>query len=213
MKKLALLAFALAACGTEYQPPGHGSGSTPTSNAVEKYMENCSSCHGEHGEGTTDGPQIQNPVRDYATYVIRHGRAVQMPNMGYMDPMPAHDAEVVSDADIAGILDYLSMPAHPTDGMGLYLRFCGNCHGPDGSGGRAHESVGDEVDEALEKVRSGKSLGNFGAATKYMPKWGTSELSNAEVELIVSWLTGQPGGGGDDCVSPDDDCDGHTDED
>lgn len=202
MTKLALATLLLAACGTEYQPPASQGSSTP-SQAVEKYMENCSSCHGEHGEGTTDGPQIQNPVRGYATWVIRNGRAVQMPGMGYLDPMPAHDAEVVSDADIKGILDYLSLPAHPTDGEGLYLRFCGNCHGPDASGGRAHESIRGEADDAMEKVRGGEGHNNYGAAEKYMPSWSSTELSNAEVDLIVQWLGGRPGGG--DCVAPDDD--------
>ncbi|HEY4178634.1 MAG TPA: c-type cytochrome [Kofleriaceae bacterium] len=204
MKKLALLAFALAACGTEYQTPG-GQGSSTPAQAVEKYMENCSSCHGEFGEGTTDGPQIQNPVRGYATWVIRSGRRVQMTGMGYTDPMPAHDTEVLSDSDIKGILDYLSMPAHPTTGQGLYLRFCGNCHGPDGSGGRSHQSIGGEADDAMEKVRGGEGSTNYGAQEKYMPAWAPTQLSNTEVNLIVQWLGGQVGGGGD-CVAPDDGC-------
>lgn len=192
------LLLLLTACGTSYSGDGAATPDATTSAASTGealYADACGRCHGAGGDGSTDAPQIRNPVRAYASYVVNNGRADQM---GFGAAMPAID---IGDADLAAIYDYLDRAPRPTDGQGLYLRFCGNCHGGDAKGGRVGESIAGGDDDVSEKVRKGHSLTSYGQRTKYMPKWLVSELSDGEVSRIESYLGTLPGGehdGGDD---------------
>lgn len=180
----------LAACGADYVADGNP---TPGSDEpIDVYRDNCASCHGAEGNGTADAPQIREPVHAYATYVIRNGRASEM---GFPQAMPAFAADEIPD--LAPIFEVLDRTPRPTDGAGLYARFCGNCHGADASGGRVGESAKEDRGEIFEKVREGKGGSNFGARKKYMPAWTSSQLSDAEVELIAAYLATLPGGGDD----------------
>lgn len=199
---LALAAACAAGVGGEGGTSSSGSSSAPASSSsggpmtvAEAYGYHCASCHGDDGSGTIEGPQILNPVVGYASYVVRHGRD----EMGYEDPMPEVLSDELSDALLIGILDWLREAPHPTDGEGLYVRFCGNCHGAGGVGGRADEDVaGAELDEIEETVREGHGENDYGDRKEYMPAWPAAELSNAEVAAIGAYLSGLPGGGDDD---------------
>src|SRR5687768_11853488 len=115
---LLTLAMSLCACGTDFAPVGDDDPQTTDGEAL--YRENCMQCHGDNGDGSVKGPQILSPVIPYATYVTKVGRAQEM---GYPDAMPGYSAEL-TDAEIASIMTWLSQPAKPTDGAGLYTRFC-----------------------------------------------------------------------------------------
>lgn len=186
------LLLLLTACGTEYTGTETGSPDATTQASADLYADNCGRCHGAGGDGSSDAPQIRNPVRAYATYVVTNGRADQM---GFGAAMPAID---VSGADLTAIFDYLDRAPRPTDGKGLYLRFCGNCHGADAKGGRVGESIAGGGDDVSEKVRGGHGGTSYGSRTKYMPAWSTADLSNAEVTLISGYLATLPGGEHDD---------------
>src|SRR5687767_1034130 len=48
------------------------------------FQKECATCHGPQGEGSVKGPDLQHPVRDFYTWVVRNGR--MHPN--FPEPMP-----------------------------------------------------------------------------------------------------------------------------
>ena len=154
---------------------------------LERYSMECARCHGANGEGTADGPQIQSPVPGFATWVVRNGRE----GLGFPDEMPAFDEAVMPQADLDEIITWLHDQPLPVDGAGYYKRFCGNCHGADARGGNArHGLVGRRLAEYLQLVRSGVGGANYSSRTRYMPRFTTTELKDADVELIWQAVNG-----------------------
>lgn len=175
--------------------PGNGTGGTGGN--LDPFTANCAGCHGATGEGTASAPQIRSPHEGYATWVVRNGRNT----LGYPAPMPSFSEAQLGGNDLDEIFTFLQSQPMPTDGQGLYLRFCGNCHGPTGSGGVVGESAADDAEdrgEFFEVVRGGKGGSSYGARRDYMPGRGAGELSDAEVEKIRLFLVGSGGGGSDD---------------
>jgi ubiquinol-cytochrome c reductase cytochrome c subunit len=166
--------------------------------AAQLFAVHCALCHGIDAEGGELGPQIRNPVDGLASWVIRNGRD-DMPFAMRMAPLPV---EVVSDDELAAILEHLESFEIPSDGEGLYLRFCGNCHGADGLGGRVgvdvvHEAA-EDVDEIVEAVRDGAGGTDLGARTEYMPAWSADAITDDEIAAIAAWLATLPPTRGDD---------------
>jgi mono/diheme cytochrome c family protein len=171
----------------------------------ELYREACATCHGLDGTGTDDGPQILSPVRPYATYVVRHGRANEM---GFMTGMDPFDSDALADHELVAILDWLSAAAKPTTGEGLYVRFCGNCHGADAWGGRVGQDLTreiDETDELFEKVREGHGGARYADRTEYMPGWTRAALIDEDVLAIAAYIGSLPVGPDDEHDDDDDD--------
>jgi mono/diheme cytochrome c family protein len=174
-----------------------GEGSEDTGEGGETWEElapaefaNCQGCHGPSGEGTAIGLPIRNISPGYGDWVIRNGRAARP---GYPADMPMFGEEALSDAAVDSILNWLAAAPKPTDGEGLYMTFCANCHGEDAQGGVVNKSVLEELAEGgpaeiLEKVREGEGGNNYGDRFEYMPSWSPAELSNAEVDAIVEYL-------------------------
>lgn len=192
----------LASCALEPlsdDPAGTPPGTEPEARTgAEVYAAQCGSCHGPEGEGSALAPQIQSPVVGYATYVARAGRD-EMPFEG---AMPAFSADALSDQDLGAALEHLRSFPKPTDGAGLYTRYCGNCHGGDAQGGRVGQDLTHEVheepDEFVEKVREGEGGTEYGARTEYMPAWSAEELTDGDVGLIVAYLQTLPLGPGEE---------------
>jgi mono/diheme cytochrome c family protein len=186
MRTLAVLAFALAACGTE---PTTGdddvSGDPQPVDGAAVFAETCSQCHGPDGGGTVDGPQIQSPVRAYATYVIRNGRAAQM---GFKTGMDAFDTTKLSDEELTAVLDLLTTAPHPTTGPDLYKRYCQNCHGTNGRTGRAGQDIVRHLSEITQKVRFGHGGTQYSSRTSYMPAWPSTEISDADIAMLESYI-------------------------
>jgi mono/diheme cytochrome c family protein len=167
---------------------GGGGGGAMTPEAF--YAANCATCHGARGEGKAMfGPEIQHPVRDYATWVVRNGR------MGHPDfktsVMAPFTEAALPKATLDGIFDWLSVPAlpKPTTGEALFKDYCATCHAADGSGGAAAHGITDvSKSEISELVRAGHSGTQYSKRTGYMPKWSTTELTDAELDLIYSHL-------------------------
>jgi mono/diheme cytochrome c family protein len=135
------------------------------------------------------GPEIQHPVRDFSTWVVRNGRSGH-PSFP-KSVMAAFPVSALPDATLTSFFDALSTPTlpKPTTGAALFADYCANCHGATGAGGPAgHNAKGEPLSKALSMVRAGHSLTQFSVRTGYMPKWSTSELTDAEVGLIVSYL-------------------------
>jgi mono/diheme cytochrome c family protein len=149
------------------------------------YEMHCLKCHGPDGMGTVLAPETQHPVRDYSTWVVRHG----LPGMGYLKPMEIIPPEMLSDADLNLIYDYLDKPPQPTTAQGLYLDYCGNCHGADGKGGPTTRDITGAVSHPLLEVsREGTHPGMFEERNEYMPGYPTSRISDAELQLINDYV-------------------------
>ncbi|HWB73453.1 MAG TPA: c-type cytochrome [Nannocystaceae bacterium] len=149
------------------------------------FLGTCAPCHGTQGEGTVLGYGLQHPERDYATWVVRNGR---MGTELAPSIMAAYSDAIFSDAELEAMFDYLDSFPKPTDGEGLYLDYCRNCHGVDAAGGEAQKDIRLEIVEALEKVREGEGGTDYGARLTYMPSWTTDELSNDDVAAIVAYV-------------------------
>lgn len=153
----------------------------------EYFSRVCAGCHGKAGEGTQRGPEIRNPVAGYAKYVVRAGR----PGLPwYTDLMPKYDVDSLSDRQLDEIVAWLRSATKPSDGAGLYNRFCANCHGKDARGGPVDKKIVDETGDFLEKVREGEGGTKYSKRTGYMPSWSTTEITNAEVQKMVGYVRG-----------------------
>jgi mono/diheme cytochrome c family protein len=148
------------------------------------YNLNCGLCHGEQGKGGVLAPEIQHPVREYATWVVRNGRA----QTAYPKPMDKVGPDKLSDAQLTLIFDYLSQPPQPTTGKALFQDYCANCHGADARGGPTQRDITGEVGKVQELVRNGKSIGQYQMRHDSMPKFPSSLLSDAEVLLIRDYV-------------------------
>lgn len=160
-----------------------GVGGGPVSGA-SLYEANCFSCHLPEGVGGVLAPEIQHPVRDYSTWVVRHG----LPGMGFVKPMAIVGPDKLSDADLTLIWDFLDQPPQPTTGQALYHDYCANCHGADGKGGPTMRNITNELAKLKTQVRMGSKLGQFQLRHDFMPAFPTSRLSDSEVDLIYAYV-------------------------
>lgn len=151
------------------------------------FVQHCSECHGEAGEGSERAFQIQNPVVNYATFVIRNGRD----SFTFEDDMPAFPPEELSDDEMNSIIFFLRQAPKPTDGAGLFARFCANCHGENAIDGIIQEDIVEEAKEkpedVFETVREGEGE-SAAQRFEYMPPFSEEDLTDEEVNLIIDFL-------------------------
>lgn len=147
----------------------------------------CALCHGANAEGTSIGPEVRFTPKDYAAATVRMGR--QTP-AGTASAMVAFSATTLSDVDLEAINTWQNSFTKPTTGQGLYLAMCGNCHGPTTpTGGSAPVSIqGVSKAEVQMYVRNGGSGTDLTMRAKYMPKYDTTLLTDAELALIQTFL-------------------------
>ena len=148
----------------------------------------CVPCHGSEGAGVPMmGPEIQHPVVDFSTWVVRNGRT----HPDYKMPMLKYPPEVLSDAQLQGIFTFLGARPKPTTGEGLYKDYCENCHGANAQGGVTMRPIANEpVNAFIMDTRAGHHPGEFSNRREYMPKWTAAELSDAEIRLIFMYVDG-----------------------
>jgi mono/diheme cytochrome c family protein len=146
----------------------------------------CAACHGTEGQGSDLGYELRHHTPEHFDWVVRNGR----PGTGFdMSEMTAFGPDVLSDADAAKILDYLDSFPQPDTGEGLYLDYCGNCHGPTAQGGVTGVDIaGKGFGDVSEKVREGVDLNNVGAQDLYMPRFDTDRITDEELQLIVDFI-------------------------
>lgn len=163
-----------------------GSGGTATvpTDGPGLYNAYCFSCHGAQGVGGPLAPETQHPVRDYSSWVVRHGRA----QTTFPKPMEIVPPEKLSDAQLTLIWDYLDQPPQPTTGQALYHDYCANCHGADGKGGPTTRPIVNELAELKKQVRAGAHLGEFDMRREYMPVFKTDVITDAKLDLIYAYV-------------------------
>jgi mono/diheme cytochrome c family protein len=157
------------------------------------FATHCASCHGADAEGTTLAPSNRNPNAGYAMWIVRNGRD----DLPFDLAMPIFTADTLSDPQLEAIIDHLRAFSKPTDGEGLFLRFCANCHGPDGWGGRVGIDVTNELAEkgeaeVREQIREGDGGTSYELRTEFMPAFPDSELTDAEVALVIAYIATLP---------------------
>lgn len=151
------------------------------------YAEVCAECHGANGEGTDDGPEVQHPFDDFATWVIRTGRTG---HPDYEDDMDDYSTSRLPDPILEGILEFLAGFPRPTTGEGLFKDYCANCHGANATGGVTGVDISREpLAELIEHARRGAHPGDFPNREEFMPVFDEVVLSDAEIELIAQYLS------------------------
>lgn len=148
---------------------------------LDVFAARCAGCHGAEGEGTDRAPQLRFEAPDYASWVVRNGRV----STEFPVDMPVFDD--VSDEQLEEILDWLSSFPAPTDGHGLYARYCGNCHGPDASGGVVGVDLWDDTIDT-DQVREGSGGSSFGSRRIFMPAWDVATISEGQLASIADYL-------------------------
>jgi mono/diheme cytochrome c family protein len=140
----------------------------------------CFVCHGANGEGNSLGPDLLHPSVGYATYIVRNGRSGTA--------MTAYSTSSITDADLVQLFAYFQAQPRATTGEGLYNDLCKTCHGAEGMNGRAPKAAKGAAPAAITAiVRAGHSGMDYGNE-EYMPAWSTAELSDAELQLIITYL-------------------------
>jgi len=138
---------------------GGNAGTSSGGSAGQTAFAVCMPCHGSDGTGVAGkGPDIQHPVVDYSTWVIRNGRM----HPDYPEAMPKFTTDLLSDANLQSIFTFLAAFPKPTTGAGLFHDYCANCHGADALGGVTMRPIATEpMTMFTTMVRSGHSPGMF----------------------------------------------------
>ena len=158
--------------------PAEGGPSAPS--GVHAYAARCAKCHGAEGRGGMYAPEIMHPVREYASWVVRHGRPYSK--------MPAFEGEALGEAELSAIFDYLDTPPQPTTGAKLFADYCGNCHDDDGRSGPPRQELTQHYAEIVARVRQGANPGQFQDRQRAMPAFSKERLSDAQLQRIIDYL-------------------------
>jgi ubiquinol-cytochrome c reductase cytochrome c subunit len=187
---------------------------TDSGRGAQLYQSSCASCHGQAGEGTQNGPSLQNVGALAADFMIRTGR-MPLPEPGRQI---RRATPVFNDADTRALVDYVAAlgagPGIPpvqvnaaTDtaaGRATYVSTCAACHGASGSG----DAIGGDaiapplLDTAPTQVGEAIRLGP-GA----MPAFDQGQISDQQLSEIAAYLQylkqhGSPGGANVGGVGP-----------
>lgn len=170
------------------------------------YEANCSTCHGLQGEGTANGPSLQNAGPAAVDFMLSTGR-MPLANPG---DQPVRDEPKFTPDQTAAIVAYVETiapggePIPTVDpaagdlarGAEVFLNTCAGCHGAGATG----DSVGGgqiapTIDPANptqigEAIRIGPGL---------MPRFGPETIDQADLDSVAAYLLwirdhGQDGG-------------------
>jgi mono/diheme cytochrome c family protein len=153
---------------------------------IAYYQNVCATCHGRNGEGALNGPQVQQPIYDYAIWVVRNGRTMSDGSV-----MPDFSESDLSEVQLIEMLTWLRSVQKPTTGSGLYEVYCSHCHGEDGRGGESNQDITHDAhrsSEIFSMVRDGHGGTDYQDRSKYMPSWNDLDLSDQEVNLMIGYL-------------------------
>ncbi len=192
-----LLAAGLLAVGLQTasaSEPERAQGTGDEARGERLFLVGCASCHGQHGEGTSQGPDLRGVGAAAADFQLSTGR---MPNTApdrqsvtkrspytrpEIDDLVAYVASLGPGPPIP---DVDSPPGDLQEGGELFLDNCAACHSAAGNGGAL--SVGRDAPtlhgatpvEVAEAIRTGP--GN-------MPVFGPGTFTPQQVNSIVRYV-------------------------
>lgn len=216
--KVLLLVAALFAVGALYAavaPTEQSSAEPATSQQVkegqEMFAQNCSSCHGLNGEGTSQGPTLQGVGSAAVDFQVSTGR-MPLAQPGAQAPIKPGE---FSDDEIAALAAYVSTlgpgPGVPDaseyDGEGLtdeqiarggelFRTNCSACHNFSGQGGALPEG---KQAPSLVGVSSKHLYEAMLTGPQQMPVFSDQVLTpqdKAEIIAYLNTLHAQPNDGG-----------------
>ena len=184
-----------------------------TVNGEKVYLDNCSICHGDKGDGNTRAKSgLRPPPRDFTTISaalelsrermiesVTHGR----PGTGMM---PHKDR--ISKAEIEAVVDYVrtvfmqtpdqarkSDLSQHVDGEKIYSKNCSVCHGDKGTGAlwaqsglnpKPRDFTTSAARTELNRERMISSVTNGRPGTAMMPH--KDKLSGKEIQQVVDYI-------------------------
>ena len=159
------------------------------------YEANCSTCHGLQGEGTANGPSLQNAGPAAVDFMLSTGR-MPLANPG---DQPVRDEPKFTPDQTAAIVAYVETiapggePIPTVDpaagdlarGAEVFLNTCAGCHGAGATG----DSVGGgqiaptinpaDPTQIGEAIRIGPGL---------MPRFGPETIDQADLDSLAAYL-------------------------
>jgi mono/diheme cytochrome c family protein len=176
------VASATAACDVACPAPAASAAQNPWPQSP------CAGCHGASAEGGI-GPALAGGQLSLAGFqaTVREGRG----------SMPAFSTAQLSDQALRALFDALRPGAGfspaggqgtalPTDNVHAWVRAgCAECHGANAEGGSVGGLAGEEV--SFEKLQRAVREGEEG-----MPAYETSQVSEADLQVIYDWLMALP---------------------
>jgi len=161
------------------------------------FLQNCSSCHGLNGEGSTDGPTLIGVGAASVDFQVGTGR---MPLAGPGAQAPAK-RPVFNDEQVAAMAAYVATlaPGPPipteeqlayedadlTEGGELFRTNCSQCHNFAGAGGAltngryAPRITGSSPKHIYEAMQTGPQS---------MPVFGDGTITPEEKRAIIRWI-------------------------
>ena len=177
------------------------SGNTVTNDAATLYLQNCASCHGAQGQGTSAGPSLRGVGAAAADFYLSTGR---MP-LGAPGQRPIRQTPKFNQEQIAGLVAYVASfgggPAIPQVATGgdvhrgfeLYNANCAACHAATGAGnavGGGFFAVG--LSQATDQQIGEAMLAGPGV----MPKFAITGADRDSLVAYIRYLRTAPTPGG-----------------
>ena len=192
-----------------YGPSEAAAGGDPVDLGRHLYLRDCSYCHGNEGEGTTQGPDLTDETNGGALtdFVLRTGR---MPVEAPVDQMEPGEP-VYNESEIDAIVEYVTTqfraPGPPVlhvdlakgeiaEGQQVYQEHCAACHSTTGIGG----AMLIHPDEDEPRKTRGIVIPDFGSSGAQavaeavrtgpgsMPVFGTRAISDHELESLLRYM-------------------------
>jgi ubiquinol-cytochrome c reductase cytochrome c subunit len=203
---------ALLQLGVGGRPATAGQPAGAATRGRELYLQNCSSCHGQRGEGSQRGPSLIGVGAASADFYLSTGR------MPIADPeqRPRRGKPAFGQADLDALVGYvgsLGGPAVPRadpaagrlpEGERLYQDDCAACHSATGTGGALTSG---EVAPSLRPSTPVQVAEAMRVGPGAMPRFDPDAVDQRQVDSIAAYVHqlqrgGDPGGAGLGRVGP-----------
>jgi ubiquinol-cytochrome c reductase cytochrome c subunit len=193
--RIGLLLALLGQIAWSFRPEPSRAQTDQQSQGQALYEANCSTCHGLQGEGTANGPSLQNAGPAAVDFMLSTGR-MPLANPG---DQPVRDEPKFTPDQTAAIVAYVETiapggePIPTVDpaagdlarGAEVFLNTCAGCHGAGATG----DSVGGgqiaptinpaDPTQIGEAIRIGPGV---------MPRFGPETIDQADLDSVAAYL-------------------------
>jgi ubiquinol-cytochrome c reductase cytochrome c subunit len=193
--RIGLLLALLGQIAWSFRPEPSRAQTDQQSQGQALYEANCSTCHGLQGEGTANGPSLQNAGPAAVDFMLSSGR-MPLANPG---DQPVRDEPKFTPDQTAAIVAYVETiapggePIPTVDpaagdlarGAEVFLNTCAGCHGAGATG----DSVGGgqiaptinpaDPTQIGEAIRIGPGV---------MPRFGPETIDQADLDSVAAYL-------------------------